>query len=267
YPPNVTANNGIYTLHGTPPFTLTASDGTTQTVAGTTLTASALTITPITIRDKTECPGVFCPYQGSDLYIDATHFCQQRTSGAKNWEAWIKDIRDNKLYRIVKMPDNKWWLAQNVKYAGKGYDPVGCTEDECGRAYPANDVHGGSTLGNVQGICPAGWLLPVNNDWTTLINSIGGETAAVLAFRIANSPCGTATNPYGFANIHGVCFNNVIGDVNDAVSQWYSWNGTKKITIVTEGIYNCSTCSGTILYQSETLQDARYARVRCFRQL
>ncbi|MDR3133903.1 MAG: hypothetical protein LBU42_07790, partial [Prevotellaceae bacterium] len=98
YPPNVTANSGVYTLRGTPPFILTASDGTTQTVTGTTLATSALTITPTTIRDKTECPGVFCIYQGSDLYIDATHLCQQRTSGAKNWEAWIKDSRDEELY-------------------------------------------------------------------------------------------------------------------------------------------------------------------------
>ncbi|MDR0693831.1 MAG: hypothetical protein LBF81_00830, partial [Prevotellaceae bacterium] len=80
YPPNATAANGTYTFKGTPPFTLIASNGTTQqTVNGTTLATSALTITPTTIKDKTECPGIFCPYQGSDLLIDATHFCQQRT--------------------------------------------------------------------------------------------------------------------------------------------------------------------------------------------
>jgi hypothetical protein len=61
FPPNVTANGTTYTLHGTPPFTLIASNGTTkQTVSGTTITTSALTMTPITMTDKTECPGVFC---------------------------------------------------------------------------------------------------------------------------------------------------------------------------------------------------------------
>ncbi|MDR0694864.1 MAG: hypothetical protein LBF81_06165, partial [Prevotellaceae bacterium] len=131
-PPNVTANNGTYTFKGTPPFILIASDGvTTQTVNETTLATSALTITPTTIKDKTDCPGIFCLYQGSDLFIDATHLCQQRTSGAKNWEAWIKDTRDNELYRIVFMPDNKWWLAQNVKLASYNASTIGSNITGC----------------------------------------------------------------------------------------------------------------------------------------
>ncbi|MDR3350219.1 MAG: hypothetical protein LBN98_01055 [Prevotellaceae bacterium] len=114
-----TVSGGVTSYNGT----------TTQTVSGKTLAASALTITPTTIKDKTECPGVFCIYSGSDLYIDTTHLCQQRASGAQNWEAWIKDTRDTELYRIFLMPDNKWWLAQNVKYADVGAAISGCTKD------------------------------------------------------------------------------------------------------------------------------------------
>ncbi|MDR3134333.1 MAG: hypothetical protein LBU42_10015, partial [Prevotellaceae bacterium] len=139
-PPTVTAADGTYTFSGTPPFTLIAANGATQPVTGTTLAASALTITPTTIMDETACPVVFCPYQGSDLYMDATHLCQQRASGAQNWEAYIKDTRDHELYRIVLMPDNKWWLAQNVKLASYNSTTIGaaisgCTKEECGRAY------------------------------------------------------------------------------------------------------------------------------------
>jgi hypothetical protein len=117
YPPNVLANtNGSYTLAGTPPFTLIASNGTTmQTVNGTTIATADVTMTPATITDATGYPGLWCPYTGSDLYMDATHRCRQRQSGAYNWEAWIKDTRDDELYRIVYMPDNNWWLAQNEK--------------------------------------------------------------------------------------------------------------------------------------------------------
>ncbi|MDR3132680.1 MAG: hypothetical protein LBU42_01485, partial [Prevotellaceae bacterium] len=76
YPPNVTANSGVYTLRGTPPFTLIAASGTpTQKVSGTTITTSAVTITPITLTDETGYPGDFCIYTGSDLLIDATHLC------------------------------------------------------------------------------------------------------------------------------------------------------------------------------------------------
>ncbi|MDR0581681.1 MAG: hypothetical protein LBG31_01840 [Prevotellaceae bacterium] len=139
-PPGITAANGTYTFKGTPPFILKAANGSAQTVTGNTLPAASLTIAAVTLTDKTECPGVFCAYTGSDLYIDGTHLCQLRSSGAQNWEAWIKDTRDNELYRIVYMPDNKWWLAQNVKIAGYNGSTVGsavsgCTKDECGRRY------------------------------------------------------------------------------------------------------------------------------------
>jgi uncharacterized protein (TIGR02145 family) len=224
YPPNVSINNGTYTFRGTPPFILTAANGaTTQTVTGNTLLASALTITPTTIKDKTECPGVFCPYQESDLFIDATHICQQRTSGAKNWEAWIKDTRDNEYYRIVLMPDNKWWLAQNVKYAVTGTANA-CTKDECGRMYTWAQTIGswggssGKGIGK-QGICPPGWVLPVNTDVmamfnavspttfstytapaSTVIGYVGNNSNVTQKLQAKNSPCGNGDDYYGFAS-------------------------------------------------------------------
>ncbi|MDR1983996.1 MAG: hypothetical protein LBQ28_04140, partial [Prevotellaceae bacterium] len=210
YPPNVVANNGTYTLRGTPPFTLIAADGTTtQTVIGKTLVASALTITPTTIKDQTECPGVFCAYTGSDLYIDATHACQLRASDTKNWEAWIKDSRDSKFYRIVYMPDNKWWLAQNVKYANTGSAINGCTEDECGKGYMSPQVYnswGGTSgsSGNVQGVCPYSWLLPVRSDYSDLVASLGGAAIACKHLRSKNSTCTPISDGYGFASVVGL---------------------------------------------------------------
>ena len=216
YPPNVTAANGTYTFKGTPPFTLIASNGATQTVSGTTLAASALTITPTTIRDKTECPGVFCIYSGSDLYINASHLCQQRAGGAQNWEAWIKDTRDNELYRIVLMPDSKWWLAQNVKLASYNSSTIGsaisgCSKDECGRTYSWATIYasyaGGSSssTGNVQGICPPGWLLPVVADFETLMNNIGDEATISARLRSLNSKCSPRYDYYGWANVYPPC--------------------------------------------------------------
>ncbi|MDR2359511.1 MAG: hypothetical protein LBD87_06925, partial [Prevotellaceae bacterium] len=145
-PPNVTANNGTYTFKGTPPFTLIESNGiTAQTVDETTLATSALTITPVTIRDKTECPGVFCPYQGSDLYMDATHLCQQRTSGAQNWEAYIEDSRDNQIYRITQFTDGAWWFADNLSIVEKRIAICDGVSQYYGSDHPD---------------CPTGWQIP-----------------------------------------------------------------------------------------------------------
>jgi uncharacterized protein (TIGR02145 family) len=268
YPPNVTATNGTYTFKGTPPFTLIASDGTTtQTISGNTLATSALTITPTTIKDKTECPGVFCIYSGSDLYIDATHLCQQRTSGAKNWEAYIRDSRDSKLYRIVLMPDNKWWLAQNVKYASVGSAISGCTEDECGRAYTWAQVYasyaGGSSssTGNVQGICPPGWLLPIRSTYQQLTSDISLENLVSQSLRALHSTCSPISDTYGFASIYGI----INGDANNKYCNWYTNDAGREDGILIDQDSENHACGS--FYIANVGDSGERAVVRCYRQL
>jgi uncharacterized protein (TIGR02145 family) len=208
-PPKVTAANGTYTLYGTPPFTLIAAGGTaTQTVAATSIATSAVTITPVTLTDETGCPGVFCIYTGSDLFIDATHLCQIRASGAQNWEAWIKDTRDNELYRIVLMPDSKWWLAQNVRYAKTGSSVTinTCTAEKCGRWYTKAEIlkatnPSGETGNTVQGVCPNGWVMPNYSDWTTFVGAIPTADYTVAAqLRAPNAGCSPMPDTYGWAD-------------------------------------------------------------------
>jgi uncharacterized protein (TIGR02145 family) len=170
YPPNVTAKNGTYTFKGTPPFTLIASNGTTtQIVIGKTLTASALTITPTIIRDKTECPGIFCAYTGSDLLIDASHSCQIRTSGAQNWVAWITDARDGKNYRIAQLSTGLWTMDDYLNYTGHS---AVVTNELCSAADPNAKEYWRHTLETTYStLCPAGWRLPTQLEYEITINN------------------------------------------------------------------------------------------------
>ncbi|MDR2359344.1 MAG: hypothetical protein LBD87_06045 [Prevotellaceae bacterium] len=158
YPPNVIANtNGSYTLAGTPPFELIAANGNSaQTVTGKTIAASDLTLNPTTITDATGYPGLWCPYTGGDLYMDADHRCRQRQSGAKNWETWIKDNRDAQVYRIVQFSDGSWWFANNLNYA-----PTRTTVCNGMSMY---------NYANKNTSCPSGWRLYTLNEainrWT-----------------------------------------------------------------------------------------------------
>ena len=225
-PPNITAANGTYTFKGTPPFILKAANGSTQTVTGNTLPASSLTVAAETLTDKTECPGVFCTYTGADLYIDATHLCQLRTSGAQNWEAWIKDTRDNELYRIVYMPDDKWWLAQNVKLASYGGKVAGsafsiCNKDECGRRYTRTEIIGdwGGTNGqgaNIQGICPSGWVLPVSTDWVNFITTI----EPTVSFTTFTNPTNTGVTTVNTSVIKKLTRQNAYCYVGEDIYGW-----------------------------------------------
>jgi hypothetical protein len=101
---------------------------------------------------------ITCPYTGSDLYIDATHLCQQRTSGAKNWEAYIKDSRDNQIYRITQFSDNTWWFADDLAIAGKSVATCNGKKYYDGANQPS---------------CPSGWNIPNRdqhvNRWTKFL--------------------------------------------------------------------------------------------------
>ncbi|MDR1226466.1 MAG: hypothetical protein LBK47_06155 [Prevotellaceae bacterium] len=55
-----------------------------------------------------------CPYAESDRV--QLELCRRRGAGEKNWEAYVRDSRDSKTYRIVRLPDGQWWMAQNLNY-------------------------------------------------------------------------------------------------------------------------------------------------------
>ncbi|MGL4364722.1 MAG: hypothetical protein ACRCSB_05915, partial [Bacteroidales bacterium] len=78
---------------------------------------SDIMINPLTDIDT------LCPYPKTDKDL---LFCQKRKGGARNWEGYIRDPRDCRIYRIVHMPfntassnpneKNKWWFARNLNY-------------------------------------------------------------------------------------------------------------------------------------------------------
>ncbi|MDR0582569.1 MAG: hypothetical protein LBG31_06375 [Prevotellaceae bacterium] len=165
YPPNVTLDNGTYTFKGTTDFIVSshAQPVTTKTITRTSLTVNSSS----TFTDATGCPGIgslYCPYTGSDLYMDATHLCQQRAGGARNWEAWIADARDGKKYRIVLMPDNYWWMAQPLARDAGTYS----THSSTGVLYYADTT----------ARSPSGWAFPTKTDWEKMITTYGGTNYA-----------------------------------------------------------------------------------------
>ncbi|MDR3132485.1 MAG: hypothetical protein LBU42_00470 [Prevotellaceae bacterium] len=187
YPPNIgDYNNGIYTLRGTPPFTLKGASGETSIVSGTTLTQSSLTFTPITMTDATGCPGYFCKYVGMDLHMNASYPCQQRASGAKNWEAYIKDSRDDLIYRIVQFSDNSWWMAEDLNIY---QNVIGICSGK--HFYRSNN----------NTVCPPGWLLPTFNEVVT---------------RWPGGINGAMSDIYGGAWEIGSCYDNGCCNVNVA---------------------------------------------------
>jgi hypothetical protein len=211
YPPNIgDYSNGTYTLRGTPPFTLKDASGAIQIVTGTTIAKSSLTIIPITMTDETGCSGNFCKYVGTDLFMNETYKCDLRASDTKNWEAYIKDVRDNQIYRIVQMPTNTWWMAQDLMWDGRpnpsatsGYTVRGIARScgshlGCGRTYNSTATGAGTYSGSASSrrsnnVCSDGWVLPSANE----LCSYAASTASPQPYLATNELSGPDT--YGLS--------------------------------------------------------------------
>jgi uncharacterized protein (TIGR02145 family) len=116
----------------------------------------------------------------------------------------ITDSRDSKVYKTVLI-GNQCWMAENLNYGTRinstkqGYEMTdnGVIEKYCwndsvdycdgtngkmkkGAFYEWKEAvqhYGGQPGLPVQGVCPAGWHMPTNAEWNTLLNGLGGTTA------------------------------------------------------------------------------------------
>jgi uncharacterized protein (TIGR02145 family) len=148
----------------------------------------------------------------------------------------IKDARDNQTYRIVTI-GSQTWMAENLKYLPSvvrprtgskttphyyvyGYDGTNVTDAKATANYntygvlynwPAAMNGTASSTTNpsgVQGVCPDGWHLPSDAEWTELTDYLGGAIDAGGKLKETgtthwNSPNTSATNETGFTALPG----------------------------------------------------------------
>lgn len=109
-------------------------------------------------------------------------------SGYNNPTSYMKDIRDQQVYGIVKVGD-RWWMGENLKWE-PGQETLDnrptwiCYQDNSkncemlGKLYYALGIQSfytGET--ESRNICPRGWHLPSLQDWNDLIDEVGIESA------------------------------------------------------------------------------------------
>jgi len=130
------------------------------------------------------------------------------------------DARDGTIYKKVEIGEQTW-MAENLNY-----DIPNVTSDRCykysadscakyGRLYVWGTAMGleGSYYGTVwggsdvnhQGVCPAGWHLPSNAEWTQLTSFVGGTSTAGRKLKSTSGwdSNGNSTDEYGFSALPG----------------------------------------------------------------
>ena len=120
----------------------------------------------------------------------------------------FKDARDGRIYKIVTI-DDQVWMAENLAFKPSGGNYW---------AYDNNDVYR-ETYGYLYdwhtalNVCPAGWRLPADEEWTQLFEFLGGEKVAGGKLKATGTieaetglwyaPNTGATNETGFTALPG----------------------------------------------------------------
>ena len=105
----------------------------------------------------------------------------------------LLDARDGQYYNTVEI-NNKCWMAENLNYgvmipgtdnqSDNGIDEKYCYQNNPGQCnnygglYQWRELMRYGTTAGAQGICPDGWHVPTDAEWTALINATGGPNNA-----------------------------------------------------------------------------------------
>jgi uncharacterized protein (TIGR02145 family) len=161
----------------------------------------------------------------------------------------VKDY-DNNTYETVKIGD-QIWMASNLKTTSySNGDPIETTSpataDITGEstpkyqwAYEGDDItartygrlYTGHAVTDSRGICPTGWHVPDDTEWTTLTNTLGGEEIAGGLMKETgtihwDSPNTGATNESLFSALAGGSRDDVSSTFIDNGAAAYFWSST-----------------------------------------
>lgn len=135
----------------------------------------------------------------------------------------FKDPRNNKIYNTVQI-GTQCWMAQNLNLGTRingSLDQTnnGTIEKYCYNNLETNcDIYGGlyqwgemmqyTNVEGIQGICPTGWHIPSDAEWTTLTTYLGGVSISGGKMKETGtthwaSPNTGATNSSGFTALPG----------------------------------------------------------------
>lgn len=140
----------------------------------------------------------------------------------------LTDARDGHVYRTARI-GRQTWMAENLDYAGSGRDTVGIcyghSADSCakyGRLYAwpeatRRNASDSAASGVVRGVCPEGWHVPSDGEWTLLERSVD-ETRAASGEMLKSKDgwrSGEASDSYGFHALPGGrCDKDVVGKIS-----------------------------------------------------
>jgi uncharacterized protein (TIGR02145 family) len=137
------------------------------------------------------------------------------------------DSRDGKVYKTIKI-GTQTWMAENLAF-----------KPDSGNYWAYNnDANNVSKYGYLYDwktaitVCPTGWHLPTDDEWTILITYLGGEKVAggklkEIDTTVWTSPNKGATNESGFTALPGGNRNSKKGAFFGQGGNGFWWSATE----------------------------------------
>jgi len=160
---------------------------------------------------------VYSKCGGSD-YSPSTQFCSNGTTV----KAYGSITYQGQTYKTVAI-GTQTWMAENLNYVVEGSKCYNNSSDNCDKygslynwatamALPSS-CNSSTCSSQIQsphrGICPSGWHLPSDAEWTTLTDYVGGYKTAGTKLKATsgwnnyNGVSGNGTDEYGFSALPG----------------------------------------------------------------
>ena len=150
----------------------------------------------------------------------------------------MTDPRDGIVYKTTTI-GGQVWMAENLNYFDIEGAPSSIKNDWCYWDKPENCESAGRlyTWKVAKRVCPEGWRLPTNEDWTALLTAVGADTLNPIAWTGTNvlksksgwENGGSGTDDFGFTALPaGRKFSTKVQDgfTNHGCSA-YMWSATE----------------------------------------
>ena len=161
------------------------------------------------------------------------------------------DSRDGRIYQTVKIGD-QWWMTENLNFSMPDswcYNKDSANCSNYGRLY---------TYDAAKESCPSGWHLPGDEEWTTLVDYLGGEeTAGKKLTLTGNKTLGSkyagVTNETGFSATAGG--NRNVKNVYALIGKYGMWWSSTE--------YNATEAYSRYLYLDNAYFYSHYDKKNC----
>jgi len=195
----------------------------------------------------------------------------------------VVDDEEN-VYTVLPMADNRCWMTQNMRrrninhrHVGNGaavdndetnkrlHDGVQTNDKVYGVHYTWNVAMQGATYQKAQGICPAGWYVPTDEEWRTLEMAYGMTYAQATtdgAWRGSNQ--GTQFKVNGTSKFNATLSGySATSNVNTV---GYYWTSTRHTSSTSYAFYRYFHKSNETIYRYR-LGLGTFASLRCIRSM